>query len=90
MSEQEATEIWNRIVHRLEEKLQYGVLEHAKAVVDIKFSGHELTLRVATDEAFDFFSADVNQQRLIIIGRPDISIERVTVERIEASPTSHE
>ena len=76
----QAAELWTRIIERLEDKLQYGALEQVKAVKEVKLEGSELQLVVDTEEAQAYFSADVNQQRLIILARPEVTLESVSVE----------
>lgn len=75
---------WDKIIALLEDKLQFGFLEQVRAVADVSFDGSEVTLFVSTDEAMEFFRADVNQQRLSIVSRPVVRIERVEVRRLEA------
>ena len=86
MGTQEDLETWTSIKAILEEQLQYGFLEQAKAVVDVSFTGGEFVLTVTTEEAAEFFSADVNQQRLMIVSRPVTSIESIVVKKVEAEP----
>ncbi len=80
-------EFWPKVVEQIEEKLQLGLLEQIRAVTDVSFSGGELSLVVATPEALEFFSAHINQQRLMIMARPVVNIERVTV-RLAEPPTA--
>ena len=86
MTDSRAHEAWQQILSILDEKLQYGLLEQARSVVDVRLEGSELTLVVASEEAERFFSAEVNQQRLIIQSRPKISLSAVKVERANSSP----
>lgn len=86
MNTKDAQSAWKKIVDLVEDKLQMGLLEQIRCVVDIKLEGPELTLYVATDDAFEFFSSPVNQQRLIIISGNVISLEKVHVEKTEANP----
>ncbi len=86
MTEQHAKETWQAILLLLDEKMQYGFLEQAKSVVDVRINGSEISLAVSNDEALRFFSAEVNQQRLIIVSRSVISFEKVTVHKVEAEP----
>ena len=74
-----APDFWPKIVEQIEEKLQLGLLEQVRAVIEASFTGGELALAVATTEAYEFFGAHVNQQRLIILARPVITIDRVSV-----------
>ncbi len=86
MTDSESRELWQRIVQSLEEKLQFGFLEQGRSVVAVRFNGGHLTLVVSDSDAADFFQADVNQQRLIIVSRPIVSIEKISVELVNASP----
>lgn len=86
MSSQEDQAVWANILAILEEQLQYGFLEQAKSVVDVHFAGSELMLTVASEEAAEFFSADINQQRLMIVSRPIVRIESIAVKTVEAEP----
>jgi hypothetical protein len=86
MTDKNAQEIWQKILDVLEEKLQFGFLEQAKAVVDVKLDGSEFTLFVANAEALRFFSAEINQQRLFIVSRPIATIEKFRVVATESSP----
>jgi len=79
MSDQNSIDkIWNLILERLHEKLQYGVIEQTKFVTEARIEGSELILQVSTEEAKEYFNAEVNQQRLIILARPEITLLRVT------------
>lgn len=73
------TDLWQKILNRLEERLQYGALEQAKAVVDVALDGNELLLTVNTEEAEAHFEAEINQQRIIILARPEITLESIRV-----------
>lgn len=75
----QAPAFWPKVVEQIEEKLQLGLLEQIRAVTEVSLTGGELSLVVSTNEASEFFSAHVNQQRLIIMARPVVSIERVSV-----------
>jgi len=86
MSDSESRELWRGIIKALEEKLQFGFLEQERSVVDVRFDGGELTLVVSDKDAADFFNAEVNQQRLMIVSRSIVSIEKIVVEMVEASP----
>lgn len=83
MSQKPVDTIWQEIVAVLEHKLQFGFLEQAKSISKVELNGGELTLHVNSDEAFDYFSAEVNQQRLIIQGRPVIQLQSVSVIRTD-------
>lgn len=86
MTANQAHEIWSGILKILDEKLQYGLLKQVDSVVDVKIDGDELSLCVSDDEAFDFFQAEVNQQRLIILARPVIFLETIKVIKVDAEP----
>lgn len=86
MTDSRAHDIWKQILAILDEKLQYAMLEQAKNVVDVRLEGSELTLVVSGEEARQFFSAEVNQQRLTIVSRPVISLSKVTVATSDSSP----
>ena len=86
MTNQVSAKAWEQILLLLEDKLQMGLLEQTRAVVDVNLEGAELTLFVASDESFDYFSSEVNQQRLIIMSRPVISLEKIRVKRRDAHP----
>ena len=85
-SNQQSQEVWQKILQILDEKLQYGLLEQAKMVVDVSLEDTELTITVANQEAERFFSNEQNQQRLIIQSRPDVKLSKVKVLRVESSP----
>ncbi len=72
--------LWSKILELLEEKLQMGLLQQARSVSAARVEGHDLVLKVITPEAKEFFSAEVNQQRLLILARSIASFERVRVE----------
>ena len=82
MTPHRAQDLWEQLLKILDEKLQYGLLQQARAVSAVRLDGTELTLSVVTDEAFEFFSAHVNQQRLIIMARSVCAIEKIIVERL--------
>ena len=86
MTDRRAEDIWRRITAVLEEKLQYAFLDYLRTVVSVKLEGNELWLGVCGQESFEFFSAAVNQQRLIIMARPVISLEKLIVRKTDASP----
>ena len=86
MTDRRAHDVWQKILAVLEEKLQYGFLEQAKAVVDVKCEGTELTLFVSNEDAFRFFSAEINQQRLFIVSRPIAPIDKFQIVKTDSSP----
>ena len=79
-------ETWKEILKILDEKLQYALLDRARSVVDVKIEGEELHLYVAGSEAAEFFKAEINQQRLIILSRPLITLEKIRVKEVAAEP----
>ena len=83
MSDEQALDAWQKIVSVLDEKLQYGFLEQVKSVVHVAIEGEELLLKVNSEEALDFFRADINQQRLFIVSRPIVSLSKISVELVE-------
>jgi tRNA threonylcarbamoyladenosine modification (KEOPS) complex Pcc1 subunit len=80
--EKTAQQIWDSILCDLEDKLQFGVLEQARAVISVEFNDKCLTLKVFTTEARDFFSTPACQQRLVIISRPVAVIEEFKIELV--------
>ncbi len=86
MTSDKASQIWKDLLGAFEEKLQYSILEQAKSVVDVGLEGSELVLMVATNEAFDFFNAQVNEQRIIIFSRPITHLEKITAVKVDAEP----
>lgn len=86
MTSDSAARTWKQILECFEEKLQYSFVEHAKYVVDINFEGNELSLLVTSDEAVDFFTAEINQQRMIIFSRPIIHLDKVSARKVDADP----
>ena len=86
MTDQESVAFWNKIQTILDEQLQYGFLEQAKSIVDIKLEGSHLTLTVSTDEAYDFFNSELNKQRLLIVSRQVAALEEIEVIKVEAEP----
>lgn len=81
MTDSSAHQLWLQIREALEEKLQYGLLDQAKRIAEVALEGSELVLRTADEEAFQFFSAQVNQQRLVIASRGIFALSSVKVER---------
>jgi hypothetical protein len=77
-----AQQVWDAILSDLEEKLQFGVLEQARAVVSVELKGNCLTLKVCTEEARNFFSTPTCQQRLAIISRPIAIVEEFEIELV--------
>ena len=93
MKDTRAHEIWGKILEVLDEKLQYAFLNQARSVTDVRFDGAEFVLVVSSQETLTFFSAELNQQRLMIISRslPSIQnrvgpIERFRIELHEEMP----
>ena len=86
MIDARASEIWQRITSLLEDKLQYGIIDQAKSVVRVSLIGNGLKLYVSSDESAEFFSSEVNQQRLSILARSIFNIETIEVERVDAEP----
>ena len=80
MTSSASDQVWRKILENMEEKLQLGLLEQTRGVASAAIEGSTITLRVATPEAAEFFAAHVNQQRLIILARPIVHLERVVVE----------
>ena len=83
MTHQRSKDVWERILALLDEKLQYGLLEQARSVTSVSLEGHELILTVSAGEAEEFFSAHINQQRIIILARPVLSLDKITVRLAE-------
>lgn len=73
-------DIWNLILAEIDEKMQFGLLEQARAVLDIQIDGEELVLFSDSEECQQFFSQRGNQQRLLIMARPIVDLERVSVK----------
>jgi len=73
-------DIWSAVLAEIDEKMQFGLLEQARTVLDIQIDGTELVLFVASEECQQFFSQGGNQQRLLIMARPVIDLERVSVK----------
>ena len=86
MASQTDSELWTRILVLMEEKLQLGFLEQAKYVVKVLFTGTQAQLTVCSQEAEDFFTAETNQQRLMIVSRSVVRIDSIEVVRVEAEP----
>ncbi len=86
MQESPDQKTWKAILDVLEDKLQYALLKQTETVVDVRLDGTRLTLRVTSDEALDFFSREINQQRLKIAGRTVADIQTITVEKVNAEP----
>lgn len=82
MADLRARQLWDQIREGLEEKLQYGLLDQAKRVSSVRLEGSELILSTSDDEAFEFFSAQINQQRLVIASRGLFALSAVRIERI--------
>lgn len=75
-----AAELWDKLLRILEEKLQYGMVEQTRSVTSVNLEGAQLILTVNSNEALQFFQAETNQQRLIIMARPMIRLESIKVE----------
>lgn len=86
MTKQNDTAVWARILLLMEEKMQFGFLEQARFVLKAEFENGHAILTVCSDDAREFFNSQVNQQRLIIVSRPVVSIERFTILQVEAEP----
>jgi len=54
------------------------VIEQTKFVTEARVEGSQLILEVNNEEARDYFNSEVNQQRMIILARPEITLLRVT------------
>jgi hypothetical protein len=81
MNDEKFPKIWSDILELLSEKLQLGLLEQAKCVTEARIENHELWIKTDNEDAFKFFSSEVNQQRLIILARPVIAIEKIVPEK---------
>ncbi len=86
MTKERSSDVWDRILQVLDEKLQYGFLEQAAAVLDVHLEGEELHLTVATPEAQQFFNSELNEQRLILLVRSFLRLSRVKAKLSEGSP----
>lgn len=86
MTDPKSTDLWRRIVEVFDEKLQYGFLDKVSSVVEVKVEGSEIHISVSSNEAFEFFRSEVNQQRLIILSRSIVSLDKVVVHRVDAEP----
>ena len=76
-----AEHIWKEVTAILDEQLQYGFLQQAKAVVKVALKDGDFIITVNSDEALQFFKADVNKQRLMILSRSVFPIESIIVEK---------
>ncbi len=74
-------DVWAAILAEIDEKMQFGLLQQARTVLDIQIDGEELVLLVDSDEPEQFFSQSTNQQRLLIMARAVIDLRHVTVKR---------
>ncbi len=83
MKDQIAFATWEKILAVLDEKMQFGFLEKAKGIVDVKIEGTELFISVNNKDALEFFKADLNQQRLFIVSRPFVSLQKINVSLVE-------
>lgn len=86
METNERNDVWNRILEDLREKLQFGVLQQAKSVVEARVCGGVLTLVVTDAEAEEYFNAEINKQRLMIMSRPVAPLADIEVRRVSATP----
>lgn len=86
MSKERSSVIWDQILQVLDEKLQYGFLEQASSVLDVRLEGEELHLTVSTPEALEFFNSELNEQRLILLVRSFLRLSRVRAKLSEGSP----
>ena len=84
MTDQIASQAWQKILSVLDEKMQFGFLEKAKDVTDVRIEGSELFIFVSSKEAQEFFKAELNQQRLFIVSRPFVSLQKINVELVES------
>lgn len=83
MQDQIAFDAWQKILSVLDEKMQFGFLEKAKDVSDVKIEGSEFFIFVNSKEALEFFKAELNQQRLFIVSRPFVSLQKINVCLVE-------
>jgi hypothetical protein len=86
MTSQNDSAVWARILLLMEEKMQFGFLEQARFVLKVEFEGSHALLTVCSDEAREFFSSQVNQQRLMIVSRPVVSINQLSIVQVNAEP----
>lgn len=84
MKDQSAFETWQKILNVLDEKMQFGFLEKAKNVVDVRIEGTDFFIFVSTKEALEFFKSEINQQRLFIVSRPFVSLQKINVTMIDS------
>ena len=83
MSEIAPEKLWEHILCNLQDQLQMVALEQAQRVSNVSFVGAELHLETADRDAVEFFSADVNARRIIILARPLLEIFAVKVKLVE-------
>ena len=74
-------DIWESILSEMDEKMQFGLLEQARNVIDIQIDGEELVLLVESDAAAAFFEIPGNQTRLLIMARPIVQLEKIVIKR---------
>lgn len=84
MTQSESKELWNKVIAVLEDQLQYGFLEQARSVINTQLEDATLILEVDDQDAFEFFSSAINQQRILIVSRQISEIKAVRVNKVEA------
>lgn len=83
MTQSESKELWNKVIAVLEDQLQYGFLEQARSVTNTHLQDATLILEVDDQDAFEFFSSAINQQRILIVSRQISEIKAVQVNKVE-------
>ena len=86
MKQPDSDTLWEKVLEALEDKLQFGILEQARCVVRAQIQGNELKLTCSNPEAAEFFSAHINQQRLMLITRGIAHIDKISTQTVEAEP----
>jgi hypothetical protein len=74
---------WDDLISLVEEKLQFGLLTQMRSVVSAQIEGGEMMLAVNSREALDFFNNATNQQRFILLARPILPLEKISVSFVQ-------
>ena len=74
-------ELWEKLLHLLDDKLQLGLLDNLKKVASYHFEDETLFLQPSTQESYDYLTKDAFFQQLQLLVHDATGVEKVKIEK---------
>ncbi|MBN8549977.1 MAG: hypothetical protein J0M12_11735 [Deltaproteobacteria bacterium] len=74
-------ELWNKLIHELDEKLQLGLLDHLKRIASYHFEDDVLYVEPGTPEDEKYLNKDSALQQLQLLAQVACKVERVKIKK---------